>query len=88
MDFIALSFVRSADDIRELKTLLGDKVDKIKIIAKIEDQEGVKNLDAIIQEAAGVMVARGGFGCGKFPLKNCPLCSGKLFPSARNTAAA
>ncbi|WP_288363789.1 pyruvate kinase [uncultured Spongiibacter sp.] len=72
VDFIALSFVRSADDIRELKTLLGDKVDKIKIIAKIEDQEGVKNLDAIIQEAAGVMVARGDLGV-EIPFEELPI---------------
>lgn len=62
VDFIALSFVREAKDILELKELLGDKVGKIKIIAKIEDQEGLRNLDEIIQEADGVMVARGDLG--------------------------
>lgn len=62
VDFIALSFVREANDILELKALLGKKADKIKIIAKIEDQEGVKNLDEIIEEADGIMVARGDLG--------------------------
>lgn len=62
VDFIALSFVREASDIVELRKLLGDKAGKIKIIAKIEDQEGVKNLDEIIHEADGVMVARGDLG--------------------------
>ncbi len=62
VDFIALSFVRSPDDILALRELLGDKADKIKIIAKIEDQEGVKNLNAIIDEADGIMVARGDLG--------------------------
>ncbi len=62
VDFIALSFVREAEDVRELKTLLGDKAGKIKIIAKIEDQEGLKNLDEIIKESDGVMVARGDLG--------------------------
>ncbi len=71
-DFIALSFVRSAGDIRELKALLGDKAEKIKIIAKIEDQEGVKNLDAIIAEADGVMVARGDLGV-EIPLEQLPI---------------
>jgi pyruvate kinase len=62
LDFIALSFVRSADDIRELKTLLAEKAGKIKIIAKIEDQEGLTNLVDIIKEADGIMVARGDLG--------------------------
>lgn len=62
VDFIALSFVREANDVRELKTLLGDKAGKIKIISKIEDQEGLKNLDEIIQESDGIMVARGDLG--------------------------
>jgi pyruvate kinase len=62
LDYIALSFVRCAEDVRELKTLLGDKAGKIKIIAKIEDQEGVSNLEEIIHEADGIMVARGDLG--------------------------
>lgn len=62
VDFIALSFVREASDVKELKELLGEKAGKIKIIAKIEDQEGVRNIEEIIQEADGVMVARGDLG--------------------------
>ena len=62
VDFIALSFVREAEDIRELKALMGDKVGKIKIIAKIEDQSGVQNLEEILEEVDGVMVARGDLG--------------------------
>jgi len=62
VDYVALSFVRDVEDVRQLRTLLGDKADKIKVIAKIEDQEGVRNLEAIIAEADGVMVARGDLG--------------------------
>lgn len=62
VDFIALSFVREAEDVRELKALLGDKAGKIKIIAKIEDQSGVANLDEILEEVDGIMVARGDLG--------------------------
>ena len=62
VDFIALSFVREADDIRKLKDLLGDKAGKIKIIAKIEDQSGVSNLEEILDESDGIMVARGDLG--------------------------
>ncbi len=62
VDFIALSFVRGAEDIRELKELLGAKLGKIKIIAKIEDQSGVENLEEILDESDGIMVARGDLG--------------------------
>ena len=62
VDFIALSFVREAKDIRELKALMGDKVGKTKIIAKIEDQQGVHNIEEIIEESDGIMVARGDLG--------------------------
>ncbi len=62
VDFIALSFVREADDIRQLKALMGDKAGRVKIIAKIEDQEGVRNLEEIIKESDGIMVARGDLG--------------------------
>jgi len=62
VDFIALSFVRTADDIQALRKLLGAKADRIKIIAKIEDQEGVANLESIAEVADGIMVARGDLG--------------------------
>ncbi len=62
VDFIALSFVRRASDVRELRHLLGDKAGKIKVIAKIEDQEGVRNLVEITDVADGIMVARGDLG--------------------------
>jgi pyruvate kinase len=62
IDFIALSFVREASDIAELKALIGDKAGKIKIIAKIEDQLGVQNIEEILAAADGIMVARGDLG--------------------------
>lgn len=62
VDFIALSFVREADDIRKLKEIIKKKAGKIKIIAKIEDQEGVKNIEEILDESDGIMVARGDLG--------------------------
>ena len=62
VDFIALSFVREAADVRELKELMGEKAGKIKIISKIEDQSGVSNLSEIIDESDGIMVARGDLG--------------------------
>lgn len=62
VDFIALSFVRDADDVQQLRELLGERGEEIRVIAKIEDQEGVRNLEAIIEAADGVMVARGDLG--------------------------
>lgn len=62
VDFIALSFVRDAADILQLNELLGDKFGKTKVIAKIEDQEGVKNVQEIIDVSDGIMVARGDLG--------------------------
>ena len=63
VDFIAASFVRTADDIREIKTLLRDNGGRdIRIIAKIENAEGVDNIDDIIRETNGIMVARGDMG--------------------------
>lgn len=62
IDFVALSFVREASDVEELRTRLGRKAQSIKIIAKIEDREGVRNIESIARAADGVMVARGDLG--------------------------
>ena len=62
VDVIALSFVRSSETIQEVRDLLGEQAHHIKIIAKIENQEGVDRLVEIVQEADGVMVARGDLG--------------------------
>ena len=63
LDFIFASFVRRADDIKQIRDLLaGKKNDHIKIISKIENQEGVKNMEEIIALSDGVMVARGDLG--------------------------
>ena len=71
VDFIAMSFVREAKDIIELRKLMGSKAGKIKVIAKIEDQEAIENLEEIIDEADGVMVARGDLGV-EIPFENLP----------------
>lgn len=66
VDYIALSFVREASDVLQLRKLMQDtvpdKANTVKIIAKIEDQQGVKNLEEIIQVSDGIMVARGDLG--------------------------
>ena len=62
VDFIALSFVREAEDINSLKKILGENQNGIKIVAKLEDQEAITNMVEIIEASDGVMVARGDLG--------------------------
>lgn len=59
IDFIAHSFVRSKEDVIEIQKILDERNSTIKIIAKIENQEGVDNIDEILDHVYGVMVARG-----------------------------
>lgn len=62
VDFIAHSFVRSAADIKEVQAILDERHSSIKIISKIENQEGIDNFDEILEACYGIMVARGDLG--------------------------
>ncbi|NPD91184.1 pyruvate kinase [Xylanibacter muris] len=62
IDFIAHSFVRSADDVMAVQAVLDKRGSDIKIISKIENQEGVDNIDEIIEASYGIMIARGDLG--------------------------
>jgi pyruvate kinase len=72
VDFFALSFVREADDVDILKRLLSDLKSTARIVAKIEDQSGIENLDEIIVATDAVMVARGDLGI-EVPMEDLPL---------------
>eukprot|EP00825_Cyclidium_porcatum_P032095 TRINITY_DN3419_c0_g3_i3.p1 TRINITY_DN3419_c0_g3~~TRINITY_DN3419_c0_g3_i3.p1 ORF type:complete len:320 (+),score=64.22 TRINITY_DN3419_c0_g3_i3:214-1173(+) len=62
IDMIALSFTRTAQDIEQVRDIMGPKGQGVKIIAKIENQEGLQNYEEIVKVADGIMVARGDLG--------------------------
>ncbi len=72
LDWVALSFVRHADDIIELKNRIKEKNSKIKAIAKIEMPEALKNIRDIIIQSDGIMIARGDLGV-EVPIEQVPL---------------
>lgn len=62
LDFIAHSFVRNKQDVIDIQAILDEKGSPIKIISKIENQEGVDNIDEILEHSYGIMIARGDLG--------------------------
>ena len=83
VDWIALSFVRTAEDLMELQELIAKNSEhKIPIIAKIEKPEGVENIDTIIKHCDGLMVARGDLGV-EVPAHEVPLIQKKLVHRAK-----
>ncbi|MEM1283597.1 MAG: pyruvate kinase [Chlamydiota bacterium] len=72
IDMIALSFTRSSEHIKEVRTILEDEGrEDVLLIAKIENWEGIKNLDSIVQASDGIMVARGDLGV-ELPISQVP----------------
>jgi pyruvate kinase len=72
LDFVAHSFVRSKQDVLDVQAILDQYSSKAKIIAKIENMEGVKNIDEILDVAYGIMVARGDLGI-EVPAEEVPV---------------
>ncbi len=77
IDFIAHSFVRNADDVLEIQKILDAHDSSVKIIAKIENQEGVEKIEEILEHVYGVMVARGDLGI-EIPQEKIPLVQRQL----------
>ena len=71
IDFIAHSFVRKKEDVLAVKKIIEERNSTIKIISKIENQEGVNNIDEILDETYGIMVARGDLGV-EIPAERIP----------------
>lgn len=85
VDWIGLSFVRSARDIIELKHMISTKMKKAKVIAKIEKPEAIEDIDEIIVECDAIMVARGDLGV-EIPYQNVPLIQKMLIQKSRHHA--
>ncbi|MFD1851100.1 pyruvate kinase [Oceanobacillus bengalensis] len=84
VDFIAASFVRRASDVLEIREVLEkNNAVQIKIIPKIENQEGVDNIDSIIEVSDGLMVARGDLGV-EIPAEDVPLVQKALIKKCNN----
>lgn len=77
VDFIAMSFCREADDVLRLKAILDYRKAHQKVIAKLEDQEAIRNLREIIGEADGIMVARGDLGI-ECPYEELPIIQRRI----------
>lgn len=85
VDWIGLSFVRRADDIRELKKILLERKSMARIVAKIEKPEALDEIDGIIEETDAIMVARGDLGV-EIPMQKVPLVQKMLIRKARKSA--
>ena len=82
IDFIAHSFVRNKEDLVEIQKILDSRESHLKIISKIENQQGIDNLDEILSHCYGVMIARGDLGV-EIPAEKIPLIQKKLIQRCR-----
>ncbi len=82
-DFIAASFVRTAEDIKDIRKMLNKHNSQTKIIAKIENLQGVENIDEIIEVADGIMIARGDMGV-EMPYEELPAIQKRIIKKVYN----
>ena len=81
-DYLALSFVNTADDVREVRSIIENSGGDARIISKIESQMGIDNIDAIIAESDGIMVARGDLGV-EVPMEKLPTLQKEIIRKCR-----
>jgi pyruvate kinase len=84
-DFIALSFVRNADDIKDVHRIMDEEGIRVPVIAKIEKPQAVENLVSIVDAFDGIMVARGDLGV-ELPIEDVPLVQKRCVELARDAA--
>lgn len=82
-DWVAMSFVRTADDIVQLKRIIAERGKSARVIAKIEKPEAIENIDAIIEATDAVMVARGDLGV-ELPMEEVPVLQKMIVQKCRN----
>lgn len=80
-DFLAASFVRCKEDILEVRKIIAEHGSHMKIIAKIENTQGIRNLDEILEAADGIMVARGDMGV-EIPMEEVPIVQKQMIKKA------
>jgi len=80
-DYLAASFVRCADDVLAVRKLITDNGGRMKIISKIENMQGIDNLDEILEVSDGIMVARGDMGV-EIPMEEVPILQKKMIHKA------
>ncbi len=83
-DYIAASFVRTAEDIYDIRKMLNKYKSQTKIIAKIENLQGINNIDEIIEAADGIMIARGDMGV-EIPYEEVPALQKKIIKKVYNS---
>jgi len=85
LEWIALSFVRTAAGIKQVKKIIEKRKSNAKVIAKIEKPQAIENIDTIIEAADGVMVARGDLGV-EIPMQSVPLIQKRIVNKARRAS--
>lgn len=81
-DYLALSFVNTADDVREVRSIIEESAGDARLIAKIESRTGIDNIDKIIEVCDGVMIARGDLGV-EIPMEELPIIQKNIIKKCR-----